>query len=39
MWKDGKKYEGQFVMDKREGFGKFMWGDGRIYEGQWKDGK
>lgn len=29
VWKDGKKYEGQFVMDKREGKGTFTWADGR----------
>jgi hypothetical protein len=38
-WKDGKKYEGYFVNDKREGQGKFTWKDGRIYDGMWKDGK
>jgi hypothetical protein len=39
IWKDGKKYEGNFVNDKREGQGKFMWKDGRVYDGAWKDGK
>jgi len=39
FWKDGKKYEGYFVNDKREGQGKFTWKDGRIYDGMWKDGK
>jgi hypothetical protein len=29
IWKDGKKYEGEFVNDKREGKGTFTWSDGR----------
>jgi hypothetical protein len=29
VWKDGKKYEGEFVNDKREGKGTFTWADGR----------
>jgi hypothetical protein len=24
-WKDGKRYEGNFVNDKREGHGVFIW--------------
>ena len=28
-WKDGKRYEGDFFNDKREGHGKFTWADGR----------
>ena len=39
MWKDGKKYKGEFKNDKREGNGIFHWRDGRIYDGQWRDGK
>lgn len=39
VWKDGKRYEGQFVNDKREGRGIFKWKDGRIYEGEWLEGK
>ena len=38
-WPDGRKYDGQFVNDKREGFGLFTWADGRKYEGHWVDGK
>lgn len=38
-WKDGKKYEGHFVNDKREGQGTFVWADGRQYIGEWKAGK
>ena len=39
VWLDGKKYEGHFVNDKREGQGVFTWKDGRIYDGMWKEGK
>jgi hypothetical protein len=39
MWKDGKKYEGEFANDKREGKGTFTWSDGRVYVGEWKNGK
>ena len=38
-WRDGKRYEGQFVNDKREGHGVFVWADGRKYIGSWKAGK
>jgi len=38
-WKDGKKYEGDFINDKREGTGTFTWSDGRVYIGEWKNGK
>ena len=38
-WVDGRKYEGQFVDDRKEGHGVFTWSDGRTYEGSWKDGK
>lgn len=38
-WRDGKKYEGNFVNDKREGQGTFIWADGRKYIGEWKAGK
>ena len=39
IWKDGKKYEGEFINDKREGQGTFTWADGRQYIGEWKAGK
>jgi hypothetical protein len=39
LWRDGKKYEGNFVNDMRDGMGLFQWGDGRIYDGPWKEGK
>lgn len=39
IWIDGKKYNGEFVNDKREGKGTFSWTDGRQYIGEWKAGK
>jgi len=34
-----RKYNGNYVNDKKEGYGEFYWPDGRIYKGYWKDGK
>ena len=38
-WIDGRRYEGEYQMDKKHGYGKYIWVDGRIYEGEWKNGK
>ena len=38
-WPDGRKYEGEFINDKKEGYGTFYWPDGKIYKGNWKDGQ
>ena len=38
-WTDGRRYEGDFVKDKREGQGVMSWPDGRKYEGRWKHGR
>ena len=45
-WKDGRKYEGQYVNDKKHGYGVYVWPDGRSingnyleYEGFWSNGK
>ena len=38
-WPDGRKYEGDYKNDHKEGQGKFEWPNGRIYEGEWKLGK
>lgn len=32
-WSDGKRYEGSYVGDKKQGFGCFYWPDGRVYKG------
>lgn len=38
MWKKGpgrsEKYEGEWVRDKKEGYGVFTWADGRVYRGR-----
>ena len=39
MWKDGRRYDGEYVNDKKEGFGTFTWPDGRMYQGEWTNGK
>jgi len=38
-YSDGKKYDGDFVEDKREGYGTLTSGGGKTYKGQWKKGK
>lgn len=39
-WTDeGKRYEGEWKVDKMEGKGKFTWKDKKSYEGHYKDGK
>ena len=38
-WTDGRKYEGDYLNDNKEGFGTFWWPDGKIYKGNWKGGK
>lgn len=30
-WKDGRRYEGQYYLDKKHGFGRYRWADGREY--------
>ena len=39
QWPDGRRYEGEYVDDKKEGQGTFYWPDGRKYEGGWENGK
>ena len=39
IWSDGRKYEGDYVNDRKEGFGVFTFRDGRIYEGEWINGR
>lgn len=38
-WPDGRKYEGEYKNDLKEGYGSFWWPNGRKYEGQWLNGK
>jgi len=37
-WLDKRKYDGEYIEEKKEGFGVFYWPDGKIYKGYWKDG-
>jgi hypothetical protein len=39
IWPDGRRYEGEYLEDKKAGFGTFYWPDGRKYMGQWQNGK
>ena len=36
---DGSIYVGQFVNDKREGYGKLLGSNSDMYDGEWKDSK
>ena len=36
---DGRKYEGQFVLNKQSGEGIMSYPDGNTYAGQWRDDK
>jgi hypothetical protein len=38
-WPDGKKYIGEYVMDKKHGNGKYYWNDQKYYEGFWFNSK
>lgn len=31
LWKDGRKYEGFYLNDKKHGYGIYIWPDGRVY--------
>ena len=35
IWADGRKYEGQYVENRKQGQGVFSWPDGRKYDGEW----
>ena len=39
IWADGRKYEGEYVNDKKDGYGVYTWADGRKYQGFWANGK
>jgi len=38
-WKDGRKYEGDYCMDKKHGHGVYTWADGKRYDGMWENGR
>lgn len=35
----GVIYQGEWVDDRREGYGRQIWKDGSVYEGDWRDNK
>lgn len=37
-WKDGRKYEGTYKMNKKQGHGCYTYSDGSKYKGEWVDG-
>lgn len=39
VWKDGRKYEGEYKEDKKDGFGTYTWADGKKYSGEWRNSK
>jgi hypothetical protein len=39
IWPDGRKFEGEFENDKKNGFGVMEWNDGKRYVGYWHDNK
>ena len=36
-WKNGRRYEGRYINDKKHGHGCFEWPDGRRYSSEWID--
>ena len=39
VWPDGRTYYGEYLDDKKHGFGEFKYADGRMYAGNWLHGK
>lgn len=39
IWADGKQYDGEYVDDKKQGYGVFTYENGRRFEGEWLNGK
>ena len=38
-WPDGRRYEGDYLMDKKHGKGKYTWASGKWYDGSWNEGQ
>lgn len=38
LWTTGKCYDGDWVEDKKSGYGIYTWEDGQVYDGNWLDG-
>ena len=37
-WKDGRRYEGEYKMNKKHGEGTYTYSDGSKYKGEWCNG-
>lgn len=37
-WQDGRKYEGAYAQNKKNGHGVYTYSDGSKYSGDWQDG-
>ena len=37
-WLDGRKYEGEYHMNKKHGMGTYTYSDGSQYNGSWMNG-
>ena len=35
IWKNGNKYVGEYINDKKEGKGIYYWGKKNYYDGEW----
>ena len=38
MYKNGRSYEGDYVNDKKHGYGVYTWENGSTFEGSWFEG-
>lgn len=38
VWKDGRRYEGEYYANKKHGKGIYVYSDGSKYDGEWKNG-
>ncbi len=37
-WQDGRRYEGNYILNKKHGRGVYTYSDGSKYNGEWCDG-
>lgn len=37
-WKDGRRYEGSYNLNKKHGKGTYTYSDGSKYSGEWVEG-